>query len=323
MKLKLNEFAANILRSKVFTVVGAGALAALAGCGDGSGGAAGRGSLQLFIVPEGSVTEGLTPGTGGENVVDGWTVTYETFVVAFGNFRATRSAAPDDQLSAPAVTLVDLTHVPTNGLVVADFSDVSAARWDRVGFDLPNATGSAAAAEGLAPEDRERMVSQGYSLIVRGRIDKPTGQSCNPKDATVCVPTKTIAFEFALAAGTSFDDCAPSEGDAGFSVPAGGSVQVKPTIHGDHWFFNNVTQGAELTERRAQWLADCDLDNDGRVDLAELAKTKASDVFRAPTYNVSGGMVPLEFVADWVELQARTIGDFQGDGECPTRKAIP
>ncbi|NBO46961.1 MAG: hypothetical protein EBU85_08165, partial [Actinobacteria bacterium] len=81
--------------------------------------------------------------------------------------------------------------------------------------------------------------------------------------------------------------------------------------------------GAEITERRAQWLADADLDHDGKVDLAELATIKASDLFRAPTYNLSGALVKVETAADYVEAQARTLGDFQGDGECPTRKVLP
>ena len=49
---------------------------------------------------------------------------------------------------------------------------------------------------------------------------------------------------------------------------SGGTVQVKPTIHGDHWFFTNVTQGAELTERRAQWIVDSDLDRAGKNMLS-------------------------------------------------------
>lgn len=295
----------------------------LAGCSSDPGGGAGLGAVQLFVVPEDTIPEGLVPGDGEEDISDGWTVTYDRFVLAFGNFRATRSADLSDVLSDPAVTVMDLTKVPSSGLVLGDFADVTAARWDKVGFDLPNATASAAKAPGLEAEHYDALVKGGYSLLVRGRIEKEDGQSCDPKDPKVCVDAKSVEFEFALRAGTSFDDCAPADGDAGFAVPTGGTVQVKPTIHGDHWFFTNLTQGAEITERRAQWIADSDLDHDGKVDLVELAKTKASDVFRAPTYNLSGALIPVETAADYVEAQARTLGDFQGDGECPTRKALP
>jgi len=244
-------------------------------------------------------------------------------VLAFGNFRATRSADPAEVLVAPDVTVIDLTKVPASGLVLAEFAEVLATRWDKVGFDLPNATSTAAKAPGLDAADFDALVKGGYSLLVRGRMDKPDGKSCDPKDPMTCVDAKSLDFEFALKAGTSFDDCAPSDGAAGCTVPTGGTVQVEPTIHGDHWFFTNLTQGAEITERRAQWLADCDLDHDGKVDLAELGKVKASDVFRAPLYNLSGAALPIETAADYVEAQARTLGDFQGDGECPTRKALP
>jgi hypothetical protein len=294
--------------------------ALLAGCSDE--GAAGTGRVQVFVVPEETIPEGLTPGDGDESITDGWTVTYDKFVVTFGNFRASRSAEPGVTLTEPKVTVLDLTKVPANGVILAEFADVAAVRWDRVGFDLPNATASAVKEASVEAEDYQRMLKEGLSLFVRGRIEKADGQSCDPKDPTMCVDAKAIDFEFALAAGTSFDDCAPADGDAGFAVPTGGTAQVEPTIHGDHWFFNNVTQGAEITERRAQWLADADRDGDGKVDLIELSTIKASDLFRAPTYNLSGGIIPIETAADWVEAQARTLGDFQGDGECPTRKTL-
>ncbi|MBM4360406.1 MAG: hypothetical protein FJ096_20050 [Deltaproteobacteria bacterium] len=35
----------------------------------------GTGSVQLFVVPEETIPEGLTPGDGEENISDGWTIT--------------------------------------------------------------------------------------------------------------------------------------------------------------------------------------------------------------------------------------------------------
>jgi hypothetical protein len=133
-----------------------------------------------------------------------------------------------------------------------------------------------------------------------------------------------VSFKWGLKAGTSFDDCAPPQGDSGFAVPSGGTVEVKPTIHGDHWFFTNITQGVEITERRAQWIANSDLNHDGETTLAELRTIKASDVFPSPPYSLgTGSLIPINTAFDYVEAQARTLGDYQGDGECPTRAILP
>lgn len=287
-------------------------------------GAAGTGRVQVFVEAEDTIPEGLSPGSGPEDVVDGWTVTYSKFLVVVGNFRATRSADPTAELHDDAVTIVDLLNLPAGGLVLAEFDGVEAVRWDRVGYDLPNATAAAESAEGLSDADRALMQDGGFSLYIEGKLTKPDGQSCAPGDPADCAPAPEIAFRWGLAAGTSFDDCAPEEGDAGFAVPQGGAAQVKPTIHGDHWFFTNITQGAEQTERRAQWIADCDLDRDGETTLDELKMVPAATLFRPELgYSTSGALEPISFAYDYLLAQARTLGDFQGEGECPTRAPLP
>lgn len=289
---------------------------ALAGCGS-------TGSVQVFVEPEDSIPEGLEPGTGDENIADGWTVTYDSFVIAIGNFRASQSANADARLAEPKVYVVDLKNAPAGGFVLARFDGADATRWDKVGFDMPNATASAAKAEGLSDADYDRMVAGNLSLFVKGKLTKADGQSCRPNAPTDCVARTEVTFSWPVKAGTSFDDCASTSGKAGFSVPSGGTVQVKPTIHGDHWFFTNITQGAEVTERKAQWISDSDLNRDGDVTLDELRNVRASDLFtQSRGYNISGAIIPVSTAYDYLEAQARTLGDYQGDGECPTRAIL-
>jgi hypothetical protein len=296
-------------------MVGLAALVAV-GCGSETG----DGRVQVFVEPEDTVPEGLEPGTGEENIQDGWTVTYQKFLVTIGNFRASGAG---EELAEPTVYLVDLKNVPAGGLVIATFEGAPAIRFDKVGFDLPNASSSAVRAEGMAEDDYDFMVSNEYSLYVEATMTKPDGQSCLPTSPDDCVPLTSLTFNWGQRAGTSFDDCAPEEGAAGFAVPSGGSVQVKPTIHGDHWFFTNITQGAEVTERHAQWIADCDTNRDGETTLEELQAVQASDVFPSPPYNLSGAIIPIDTAYDYLEAQTRTLGDYQGDGECPTRAVLP
>ena len=160
---------------------------------------------------------------------------------------------------------------------------------------------------------------------MRSRGSGPTSsRSAQFGMTTTCVAAPRITFRWGLPAGTSFDDCATEDGFTGFAVPEGGTAQVKPTIHGDHWFFNNITSGAEQTKRLAQYIADCDLDMNGETTRDELKQAKAADVLPSSNYNLSGALTgSINTAFDYVLAQARTLGDFQGDGECPTRKVLP
>lgn len=288
-----------------------------AACGSGS-----TGNVQVFVQPEDTIPDGLTPGTGDENIHDGWTVNYTKFIAVIGNVRAWRSSDPGDRLTENRTYVIDLMNVPAGGVVIAAFDHIDATRWDKFGFDMPNASDTALRAEGTSEADYANMVANHYSLHIAGTLTKADGQSCDPIHPSDCVAAPQITFDWGLQVGTGFDDCAPGSGDAGFAVPSGGTVQIKPTIHGDHWFFSNVTQGAEFTERRAQWIANADRNRDGSTTLDELRATRIADIFYTPPYNLSGAIIPLNTAYDYLEAQARTIGDYQGEGECPTRTLL-
>ena len=289
---------------------------ALAGCeGEGAGAA------QIFVEPEDTITQGLQAGAENENIHDGWSVRYQRFLVVVGRVRAARSDTLE-RVVDPAVHVLDLLHAPASGYVVAELPDLGAARWDRVGFDLPNAAKGALALAPTSAADADFMIDHGYSIYFEGSMENPAGSSCPPRAA--CHDAKKITFRWGFPAGTSFDDCSSSDGIAGFAVPSGGTIPVKPTIHGDHWFFSNFTAGVELTERRAQYLADADRDADGETTLDELRAFEAADAFPIPAYNLSGALGgPIHSAYDYVLAEIRTVGHFQGDGECPTRAVLP
>ena len=290
------------------------------GCGD-DGSTADVGAVQVFTEPEDSIPEGLDPGDGEENIADGWTVRYDRFLVTIGNVRAARSDA-SETLAEPAVYVLDLRNAPAGGYIIAEFAEASAVRWDRFGFDLPNAGAGARALAPTTEADAAFMIAEGYSIYFEGTLSKADGESCPPGGGP-CVPAPEVRFAWGLSAGTSFDDCASEDGAPGFAIPSGGTVQVKPTIHGDHWFFSSITAGEEITKRYAQYIADSDLDQDGETTLDELRMTQASDVFPSPKYNLAGALGgPVMSAYDYLLAQARTLGDYQGDGECPTRAIL-
>jgi hypothetical protein len=294
-----------------------------AACSDGdSPTSRARGNAKVFIVAEESIAGGVQAGSGPENIQDGWTVTYSKFLVSLGGFHA-KSNADGEQLLDPTTFVLDLKNAPTAGYVTSSFQDVPAVQYDVVGQDMPIATASSKVVPPTTEADKKQMVDGGFSLFVAGKLTKPDGKSCTPGKPTECVDAKEIRFSWGFAMATAFDDCAPAAGNTGFAVSTGGTVNVQPTIHGDHWFFAETTQGAEVTKRYAQYIADGDLNHDGETTVDELKLVKSSDVFPADKYKLSGGVDgPINTAWDYVRSQARTLHDFQGDGECPTRRVI-
>lgn len=291
---------------------------ALIGCSSGEG--AGKGNVQVFIVPEASIASGVEAGDGDENMHDGWTATYSRFLITVGNFRA-KSSSSGDAIAGPQVYVLDLKKAPAGGYVTFDKRDLPSVRFDKVGEDMPAAAVGARLLPPTTDADAKLMIDNGYALYVEGEIRKADGQSCSPTKPTDCVAATSIRFKWGFAMGTSFDDCASAQGDTGFAIPQGGTVAVKPTLHGDHWFFTDITQGAEVSKRYAQYIADSDLDRNGETTLEELGRVKAADVFPSDRYKISGcvGGGVIATALDYVKCQARTIHDFQGDGECATR----
>ena len=282
---------------------------AVAACGSKDGGSStgGSGNVQIFVVPEDSIAGGLEPGTEAENVQDGWTITYDRYLVAVGNFRARRSDT-GDSLSDPTIHILDLKAAPTSGYVVKELTGVAAVRWDKFGYDIPNAKAGATPLAPTTQGDADFMIQNGYSVYYEGAGEKGG---------------KKITFKWGFSAGTAFDDCASPDGVPGFAVPAGGTVQLKPTLHGDHQYFDNVTQGVEITKRLAQWLEVCDKDGSLELTIDELKKCDVVTALPQPPYDLTAvkdqdgdGKIS---VYDYVSTQMRTFGDFQGDGECPTR----
>jgi hypothetical protein len=295
------------MRTKLPMEIGIGIFMLVAGTACGSSDDEGTGTAQIFVVPEDTIPDGLDPGSEPENIQDGWTIRYDRFLVAIGHFRAKRTDT-GATLSDSTVYVLDLKNAPTSGYVVKEFQNVAAVRWDKFGYDIPNANAGASTLAPTTQADADFMIANGYSVYFEG---------------TGVKGPDTITFRWGFATGTAFDDCATEDGIPGFAVPAGGTVAIKPTLHGDHHYFSNVTEGVEKTERLAQWLKACDADANGDLTIAELKTCGAATALPAPAYDLTAvkdqdgdGKIS---VYDYVNTQMRTFGDYQGDGECPSR----
>ena len=291
-------------------------LLAVGGCGDG-----GAGDARILLESEESILSGIVSGAEPENLQDGWNVHFDKYVVAVGGIALERSTDPSAIESSTEVRVVDLTTVPSR-VTLTLFEGIESGRWDRVSYELVPPTAGATRDASVDPADFDAMVANGWTYLIEGTLEEAalgTGESCPPRDA--CVPAPTIGFRFATPLSVRFSNC-ESEGAAqgGFSVPRGGETTQSATLHGDHVFFDAFPGGAEVVVRRAQWLANADVDGDAFVDLPELEGIGLVDLpslFPSSDYNLSGSPVtPFDSADDWVRGQLATQGHWNGEGEC-------
>jgi hypothetical protein len=287
----------------------------LAACGDGGTSSGGSGSVALSIEAEDAIPEGLEPGNGPDDITDGWAVRFEQLLFTAGAVHAA-SSEQDVELSDSTIQLLDLTAIPATGSTLLEADDADAVRYDDVSFENPVAEASFELGPSVTAEDLDRMVENGWSIYVAGEITKDDGESCTPGSPDDCTPATRVRFAWGGAAGTTYEHCGPEEGDLGFAVTSGGSTGATFTIHGDHWFFNGFPEGEEIIMRRAQWIADVDLDHDGEATREELENTRASDVFPSARYSLAGSPIPITTAYDFFIAQSHTLGHFQGEGEC-------
>jgi hypothetical protein len=302
---------------------------ALTACGDDE---AGTGSLSVLLEPEDTITAGIEAGDQGESIADGWSVSFDKYIVTIGDIDV--HFATDESVGAEAgeVFSVDLAQIETSGLALWSLDGLREGRWE-ISFATPGAGHGAARHESVADSDFEDMVASDWTYFIDGRLSKADGESCPPAAlATVgsqlptgnssgdndCYSAPELRFTFGAAAETLFGPCEIDE-LPGFAIAADQTQSVALTIHGDHLFFNGFPTGSEGgVMRLAQWWADCDLDLDGTVTAEELEAITLSDLpeLDSERYQLGGSPIEIHNMYDYVVAQLKTQGHFQGEGEC-------
>lgn len=290
------------------------AIAGLAACGED---AVETGALQVQLEAEETITEGLAPGAGDEAIVDGWTVTFDKYVVAIGEIELEGGGA--EHFHADEVIVADLTQIPEGGLELTTFDAMPAGLWPEVFYATPQVTADATRHGSVSQADFDRMVAGGCTYLIAGTMTSPSGERCIRGDETMCSSVSEIAFDLCVPAPTVYGPCESDTGIEGVTVAAGTTTTVNFTLHGDHLFFNGFPMGAEaVVERRAQWLVNADVDADGTVTREDLESIGASDLGQLlPGYQLGGAPIALDDAWDYVVAQLKTQGHFQGEGECP------
>lgn len=306
-----------------------GLLLSLSACTSEGGGAAG--SLTVLLESEDVIVSGLQPGEDVENIRDGWTVTFDKYLLAVGDIDLHLSSDEAVEAEAGDSFVVDLTQVPASGLELWQFDELEAGRWE-FNYQTPGAAHGASRHDRVEDADFELMVESDWTYLVAGQLTQETGQSCPPASLATpgdetpngnksgendCYDSPSISFSFGATVETAYGPCEIDE-VPGVSIPAGGTQTVAITIHGDHIFFNGFPEGDEGGVRReAQWLADCDLDLDGVVTQEELEAITPAQLPTMADYQFGGAPLEPTNLYEYVRAQLKSQGHYQGEGECP------
>lgn len=307
------------------------AAAPLAGCSKRT--SSGTGTLDFLLEAEDTVAEGLAAGEGAEDIRDGWSASWDNYIVTIGHVKIVSAVDEMQAFAAEERFVVDLTEVPSSGLSLWSFDGVKAGRWN-VFYETGEPELGAMRDPSVDEVDFTQVVDGDLTYLIRGTIESVSGQSCPPAAKAVpgemtanantnsrdepCYDNKSVGFEIAIEAGALFGPCKVDE-MPGTAVPSGGSQSAALTIHGDHMFFNGFPEGEEGgVMRRAQWLADADLNVDGNLTQAELESLSVSDMATFDQGYQFGGAPEgaLENLWTYLAAQLKSQGHFQGEGEC-------
>lgn len=270
--------------------------ALLAGCGGDA--AAGTGTVNVSIWGEEYIesTAGIGPAAGMEaGFVDGWTVRFTKFLVSVGQVSVNSTGGTASTL--PPLRVFNL-HGTSGPVRLGSLTNVPARRQDQVSFRIaPPAADSAPGNSGATASDIAAMRSGGFSVWVEGT-------------ATKAGRATPISFRWAFANTVDYTRC-ELEGAFGVAVPTGGTADVQLTIHGDHFFYDRVGEGAAL---RFEDIAAADRNMDNMVTLEELAMVDLTTLPR-DRYDPSGAP-NVNSLRDFMSVLSTTIGHYNGEGEC-------
>lgn len=245
--------------------------------------------------------EYIEKGIPSSEFADGWGVTFDTFLVVLADVEVSDGTSTQAKMPKPKL----FNHVVPGPKPVFSAGTLPAQAYTKVSFMLTPVTADTELGQGATEADKTLMTKGGYSVYVTGKAQKGAEQK---------------RFAWGFSTKTLFGDCKVEESGKevlGVVVTSGGTLDAELTIHGDHFFYDDLqSPDAKL---RFQNLADADADKDGEVTLAELSAVKLA---RLPKENGPYGTGSAADVTDlgaFVAGLSRTVGHFRGEGECISR----
>lgn len=252
----------------------------LAACDAGAGA-----ELAVRVYGEEFIEEGIP-----SNVFDdGWTVTFDRFLINLGAIEvSTPEATPS--LAEPTFQVFDLTAASSGDGQAVLAGEVAAGAYSATRYKIHPA-GEDSLAGNASAEDVEMMVSGRFSVFVSGIATK---------DGV----TKTFAWGWKTA--TSYEHC-----ESHAMIESGNPDTVQITIHGDHLFLDDLFSETPMVLFGLAAQADNDGDADGEITQAEL---EAVDL--RPLANYQVGSTGITNLWRFLEHLTTSLGHIDGEGHC-------
>jgi len=153
---------------------------------------------------------------------DGWTIRFDKYLVALGDF--TLVSAEGEERRSDARVLVDLQK---GDVEMGGLGEVPAGRWG-VGFRVGPPEERTTRPDGyVTEEDAERMRVNGYAYWLEGEAVKPG--------------VGTYRFELGLPVEARMEECTNGvDGTLGVVVPEGSTAEAEVTVHAEHLFYDRL-----------------------------------------------------------------------------------
>lgn len=258
------------------------------GCDD----AAGKGSVSFTTWGEEYIEQQIP----ADELEDGYSVKYSKFLISIGHIRIADDAG---EVAAEDTSFYLVDHTEPGVKDVVRFDGLDEGNYTLVSYETsPSPNGAFIKVGRVTDADVALMASNAYHAYVEGTLTDPNGAQ------------KTFKWGFSVP--TLLDEC-EGERDGkltpGVVVTDGGDDAVELTVHGDHFFYDDLQSASAVVRGEAIFMADTNMD--GAIDLAELDATPLP----AMHYG-TGGASDVNDLGAFVRFLSRTLGHFRGEGEC-------
>jgi hypothetical protein len=271
-----------------------------AACGDPSNG---NGTVTITTWGESFIEDGLP---SSAFPADHWSVKYTKFLIVYHSVTiADERGSVVAQLEHPLV--FDMTKKAVGHPKTLASFDLEAKSWPNLSYQVGPITADAAPGELASDADVALLNAEQASVHVEG--------SATSQDGT----QKTFNWSFAPA--TLFQSCHGEQDGKdveGVLVTNGGNQNVELTVHGDHFFYDDLQ--AEDAVPRFQALADSDANQDGNITLAELDAVPLYTIPASKGTYGTGALGNVNTLGDYERTLARTIGHYRGEGSCNSKE---
>ncbi len=143
----------------------------------------------------------------------------------------------------------------------------------------------------------------GEYTTARFTIGPADGVSVHASGTLTC-PSGTVTFDWAFSESTTYN-CELSN----LTVSGKGGAETELTVHGDHFFYDDLEAADAVLQ--GEPIVAADADGDGAVTMAELS---AVDI--APLGYGVGSQSDVTDLGGFVTHLARTLGHVDGEGHC-------